>query len=553
MKITKIEQAQTGFASGSGARPLSSRLDPGAMAAPGAALAQLGNTISDTGQAWLEKEIAIRNQQEVAKAQSHMSTVVDNAREAVKMIPDPRVAEAEFNRIVSAERQRVDKGGVEGLSFTTGSGRRSWQAETSTLIANGAKNVRTTARTLMADTAVADTLRALDQLADDRANAQNQADRNRLEVDMRLRVKNLEAFGYLDPKDAFKTTKSYLSKSDALLIEKQLLEAEKSNDPDMAEDVFSAIQDSSQYENLEGEDRQNLSERALRLADRLERKAQADEDRQERRNKTQIEDNQRKTFRTLAAQIAKHQQDPNQELPSLLQILDAFAANDLSPSQFDKIREQLQSSGDPIIVDKVLVGEFYKEIRNAESEAQLEEIEDRAYNNLNKKFDLDSVEKIRQRINEAKSNTPQARQAKIFGNLLDTVAQAGGILDSILPGAKEKAAVIEAQFEADIADGVSVTEAFRSAVDALQKGQRANLRSLAPPRLGAASGKPLDQWTIEDVRQSREVTKGQFSGKASTLALELFKLRVLENYITNKPSDDDINNQVNQFEGAQDR
>lgn len=552
MKITRIEQAQGGFVAGSGARPLSSRLDPGAMAAPGAALAQLGNTISNTGQAWLEKEIAIRNQQEVAKAKSHMSTVVDNAREAVKAIPDPKVAEYEFNRIVSMERQLVDKGGIEGLSFTTGSGKRSWQAETSALIANGAKNVRSTARTLMADTAVADTYRMLDQLADDRANAQNQADRDYREVDMRMLIGNLEGIGHVDPKQAYTLTKSYLSKSDALLIEKQLLEAEKNNDPDMAEDVFSAIQDSSQHENLDPETRQNLSERALRLADRLERKAQADEDRQERRNKTQVEKTQRDTFRTLASQIAKHQQDPEEPLPSLLQILDAFAANDLSPNGFEKIRELLQSSGDPIIVDKVLVGEFYKEIRNAESEAQLVEIEDRAYNLLNKKFDLESVEKIRQRINEAKSNTPQARQAKIFGNLLDTVAQAGGILDSILPGAKEKAAVIEAQFEADIADGVSVTEAFRSAVDALQKGQRANLRSLAPPRLGAASGKPLDQWTIEDVRQSREVTKAQFSGKTSSLALELFKLRVLENYVTNKPDENDINRQLEKFEGAQD-
>ena len=552
MKITRIEQAQTGFASGSGARPLSSRLDPNAMAAPGAALAQLGNTISDTGQAWLEKEIAIRNQQEVAKAKSHMSTVVDNAREAVKTIPDPRVAEAEFNRIVSAERQRVDKGGVEGLSFTTGTGRRSWQAETSTLIATGAKNVRSTARTLMADTAVANTYRALDQLAEDRANAQTESDRQRLENDMRLLVDSLEDIGFVDPKQAYTLNKSYLSKSDALLIEKQLLEAEKSNDPDMAENVFSAIQYPSQYTNLDPETRQNLSERALGLADRLERKGQADEDRQERRIKRQIEKTQRDTFRTLASQIAKHQQDPKEPLPSLLQILDAFAANDLSPNGFEKIRELLQSSGDPIIVDKVLVGEFYKEIRNAESEAQLEEIEDRAYSNLNKKLDLESVEKIRIRISEAKSNTPQARQAKIFGNLLDTVAQAGGILDSILPGAKEKAAVIEAQFEADIADGVSVTEAFRSAVDALQKGQVANLRSLAPPRLGAASGKPLDQWTVEDVRQSREATKIEFKGKASTLALELFKLRVLENYITNKPSADDINNQMKAFEDAQD-
>jgi len=112
MKITKIEQPETGFVAGSGARPLSARLNAGAMAAPGQAVAQLGNTISNIGQQWLEKEVAIRNQAEVSKAKSQLSSAVETARDMVKAIPVPLVAERVFNRYVSSERQRVDKGGI---------------------------------------------------------------------------------------------------------------------------------------------------------------------------------------------------------------------------------------------------------------------------------------------------------------------------------------------------------------------------------------------------------------------------------------------------------
>jgi len=241
MKITKIEQPQTGFVAGSGARPLSARLNAGAMAAAGQAVAQLGNTISNIGQQWLEKEVAIRNQAEVSKAKSHMTSAVETAREMVKTIPDPLEAERVFNRYVTSERQRVDKGGIEGLSFTTGSGKRTWRAETSAIIANGAKNVRTTARALMAETAVTNSYRYLDQIAVEMSTAPTTSDRDRLEREVRLEAMNLKLMGHIGPKDEFNLVKKYLGKADVLQVEAQLLQAEKNDDPEAAENVFSAI------------------------------------------------------------------------------------------------------------------------------------------------------------------------------------------------------------------------------------------------------------------------------------------------------------------------
>ncbi len=534
MKITKIEQPQTGFVAGSGARPLSARLNASAMAAPGQAVAQLGNTISNIGQQWLEKEVAIRNQAEVSKAKSHMSSAVETAREMVKTIPDPLEAERVFNRYVTSERQRVDKGGIEGLSFTTGSGKRTWRAETSAIIANGAKNVRTTARALMAETAVTDSYRTLDKIAVEMSTASTASDRARLESEVRKEAMNLKLMGHIGPKDEFNLVKKYLGKADVLQVEAQLLQAEKEDNPEAAENVFSAIQSPESYPNLEPEDRQNLSERSLRLANRLESKALATDDRKQRKAKTQLEERQNKRYRTYAAQIQKYRLNSGNERPSLTAIQDDFATGEISDKQRTTLERMLQSSDDPIIVDNIELNNFFKEIRAANSESDLNAIVDRAYGQVGLTQTLDTAERIENRARSQIARTPQAQQEKIFGSVLDQVAQSGGILDSILPGAKEKAAVIRAQFEADIDDGVAVPQAFRNAVDALQQGQRTNLRSLVPPRLGAAKNKPMTEWTVEDVKESRTETKRAFQGKASSLALELFKLRILENYITTK-------------------
>jgi hypothetical protein len=288
----------------------------------------------------------------------------------------------------------------------------------------------------------------------------------------------------------------------------------------------------------------------LRLAGRLERKKQADEDRADRKAKRDIDKTQRMTFRQLATGIEKNRQDSKNPRPRLTQIIDAFGDGELSQSGYEKLIGMLEKSGDPIVVDQSVVRDFFKDIREAESEDALEQIVDRAYNQIGVKIDLATAQAIENRANGQTAKTPQARQARIFGNLLQTVAEPGGVLDQILPGAKEKAAVIQAQFEADIEDGVAVPQAFRAAVDALQKSQRANLRSMAAPRLGEASSKPMDEWTMEDVRQSRQATKTQFKGKPSSLALELFKLRVLENYINKKADADRANEEADDFEKA---
>ena len=534
MKIPRIQEAQQSYGAGSGARPLSSSVSPGAMAAPGQALAQLGNTLQDISSTWLNTELTIRNQQEVSKAKSYMSTKVDEATEAVKTIADPKQAEAEYNRLVKEAQNAVNKGGVEGLSFTTGSARRTWQAEASTLVSNGAKNVRTTARTLMAETAVASAYQNLDEMAKKRANATSQSDQKRIEGDILFSVQMLEAMGHVDPTAAYALQKKYLSKSDQLLVEKQLLGAEVYDNPELAEDVFGNLQDVNQYQNLSAEARQNLSERALQLADRLERKRQADDARANRENERAIKQRQNKTFSTFLSQISKYKQDreKNPELPSQSQILAAFEAGDLRPEQQEKLFLELQTSNEPLVVDQQIVQEYRKQIREASNPDDLDDIIDDAY--ADRRLDGATIQALEAHAEGAKKRTPGFRAYKRYANVLDELATPQGFIETLLPGAKERFAVIKAQFEAAVDEGVDPAVAFNEAMQAVQANRKINAKALVSPRVGKKAGKPIDQWTLDDVDEATEAARNTYKGRLSSLTMELLNLNGLRAYIQSK-------------------
>ena len=534
MKIPRIQEAQQSYVAGSGARPLSSNISAAAMAAPGQALAQLGNTLQDISSTWLNTELTIRNQQEVSKAKSYMSTKVDEATEAVKTIADPKQAEAEYNRLVKEAQNAVNKGGIEGLSFTTGSARRTWQAEASTLVSNGAKNVRTTARTLMAETAVASTYTALDKMAIDRANATSQSDQKRIEGDILFSVQMLEAMGHVDPTAAYALQKKYLSKSDQLLVEKQLLGAEVYDNPELAEDVFGNLQDVNQYQNLSAEARQNLSERALQLADRLERKRQADDARANRENERAIKQRQNKTFSTFLSQISKYKQDreKNPELPSQSQILAAFEAGDLRPEQQEKLFLELQTSNEPLVVDQQIVQEYRKQIREASNPDDLDDIIDDAY--ADRRLDGATIQALEAHAEGAKKRTPGFRAYKRYANVLDELATPQGFIETLLPGAKERFAVIKAQFEAAVDEGVDPAVAFNEAMQAVQANRKINAKALVSPRVGKKAGKPIDQWTLDDVDEATEAARNTYKGRLSSLTMELLNLNGLRAYIQSK-------------------
>ena len=538
MKIPRIQEPQQSFVAGSGARPLSARVNPGAMAAPGQALAQLGNTLQDITSTWLNTELTIRNQQEVAKAKSYMATKVDEATQAVKTIADPKKAEAEYTRLVKVAQNAVNKGGVEGLSFTTGSARRTWQAEASTLVSNGAKTVRTTARTLMAETAVADAYSSLDKIARDRASATSQSDQKRYEGDITFVVQMLQGMGHIDPKQAYALQQKYLGKSDQLLVEKQLLGAEENDDPEIAEDVFGNLQDVEQYQNLSNEARQDLSERALRLADRLERKKQADDDRADRKNAAAITKRQNKTYATFLAQISEYKQDPekNPELPSQSQILASFKAGDLRPEQQEKLFTELRTSNEPLVVDQRIVQDYRQQIRAASGPDDLDDIIDDAYKDS--RLDGQTIQALEAHAEGAKKRTPEFRAYKRYADVLDQLGTPQGIIDKLLPGAKERFAIIKAQYEAAVDEGVDPTTAFNDAMEAIQANRRINEKALVPPRVGKKAGTPIDQWTLDDVAEAVEAARTAYKGRISSLTIELLNLKGLQTYIQSKMDED---------------
>ncbi len=70
MKIPTISTVDKGLTRKTGAQPMNVRLSGDAMAAPGRAVAQLGQTVTNAGLNWLDKELKMRRATEVAAAKN---------------------------------------------------------------------------------------------------------------------------------------------------------------------------------------------------------------------------------------------------------------------------------------------------------------------------------------------------------------------------------------------------------------------------------------------------------------------------------------------------
>tara|TARA_R110000868_G_scaffold115239_5_gene307885 strand:+ start:817 stop:2550 length:1734 start_codon:yes stop_codon:yes gene_type:complete len=182
--------------------------------------------------------------------------------------------------------------------------------------------------------------------------------------------------------------------------------------------------------------------------------------------------------------------------------------------------------------DQSFIGDIRKQTREAKNKEEIEAIQDLLDSGLGKggKLTLQDHGVLSDRLTTQLTKTPQALNQKIFSNALDKLVKSGDYLDKILPGAKDRAAIVQIQFEADLRDGVEPSTAFQNALDSFRSRGGATLNAIAVPRLGPA--KKLSEWTLADANETLERTKIEFRGSPSTLAIQLINLNALIGYLT---------------------
>jgi hypothetical protein len=126
-------------------------------------------------------------------------------------------------------------------------------------------------------------------------------------------------------------------------------------------------------------------------------------------------------------------------------------------------------------------------------------------------------------------NSPETKRANSYSKALTKVLASTDFLDKVLPGAKDRAAFVQIDFEARIADGEDPAVAFTEALEAFRTRGTVKLNSIPRPQFGPA--KRLNEWTLEEVEEARTETITKFRGKANTLATQMLILNSISSYL----------------------
>ena len=292
----------------------------------------------------------------------------------------------------------------------------------------------------------------------------------------------------------------------------------------------------------------------------LERARNAEQTRVESSAAKNLKTGQSNRYVAFASSIIKANKDPNNReaqttKPSLGELQIALEQRDITPVHYNNLIQQLNNV-DAAVPDREFYNDTLRKIRVADTKQEIEDLVTNAYAQLSPTaatpINREMMTTIEQRAEQFVTKTPEAIATKKFGELLKALTDPSGILDKIMGGSSERAALVMFTFDAQISEnGKTPQEAFRMAIDQFNISDKANLNAIPLPLFPAFTEDEqgtvgvstlgiektnLKDRTIEDIQNSRKETLRKFEGKPSLLGSELFKLKMLEKYIDAKDS-----------------
>ena len=549
------------------AQPLQAQANSSAFESVGQAVAGFQQT-ADNASKWFATQQKMENATQVATGKRKYEEKLQDLQRTIEQDPrfnsSPIQIETEYKK-----RAKV----FQSLASNKVQGRRAkitFNTEALDLTATYLTKVKSNARVRLTAQATAETLRRgeeieqklskLDPVAD---KAQVTKLRDELFGDPKKGkigiYKELEGFGFIKSTDTLKYEKAALNRIGVQQIEKKFQEASSlSGTRDdlesgvAAEAARDALLEIPKIKGLTVQSRMDLQESGMRLVHQLERRRASDNLREERSLERKAKKNQTDNFISVLTRIGKaysnpDDQDAQTDKPTLTELMQLRATQEITDSQYNNSVTALNQQF-AIVTDQRYFSELHEDIRKASSKAEIEEIVNKAYAaldpNAKRKLRFEDVERLLNLGQQYAEKTPRAKQIKAFASLLDELTKANGIMDKIYAGASERAALVIHQFDAAVSEtDIAPVDAFRDAMSKFQINEDANLNSISklafPPLVGRddnqrPTDKPLKDYTIEDIQESRALTLSKWKDRPSSLGAELYKLKVLQDYIVAK-------------------
>ena len=558
------------------------KADASAFAAPGLAQAEMGDAISRFAQQYGQYEKKILHNTQVNAANSAYSSKLIEIQNDIELDPtlnaNPELALDEFNRRAKAARKSITSTGslnvggqvVKDLTFSLRQSRNAFADASSTAATTAASSVRKLARARMIDQSIGATLELADKLSQEihsgaftGPDLQRKIDElyGRTIIDTKtgtvIRRSNgifdaLQDMGHLTGKQVQAYEKTYRVKG-ARADATNAMRAAASGDPLVAAqrlgDFGLKIQDTNYLPDLPPLDRATFATTVERLRTSLEAKAVAQETKKINDGIKQKNLTYTKTFRNFYTQIRQARQgakDPNGNpiaMPTLPDFIQAENADELKPGDVDKLTRMLTSLEPTQPNPRVLV-DSRKRIREARNQEAINAELENMRAQIGITIGPGQFENLENYATSAISKTPEFRKRKRYEKLFDKLFAAEGPLDRIIGGVQQQSAILRAEFDAMVDDKVPIDDAFREVYRSFLENKKIQLEALVPPKFGPVIGadplgdpgmtKPLKEWTAEDVIETRKRTMQKYSGRASGLAIEIFKLDALMEYLEAK-------------------
>ena len=540
MIIPKTFISQTLRTADTGARPLTVQADANAMAAPGRALAALGEEGVNAGVKWMANEIKIRRATDVTTTETAYKSAMFEHENVANAMNDPEKAKAYIAQKSKIEQERLKKTTGRFDSVTKRRIGTVYATEDSLITSR----VRNEARKRMVSEHIASSIDSIEKIKTDLATASEAgqiilsekvlgkpADPLKGTSATTGIIDNLVDLGYLNAEQGQKAAQNFRQDVDENAVDQRILEVTQVGDPEQADKLSVDLANPANFSNLSASRRTALQEQVLKLSDRLAKRLITTTDKQAARDEKNAKKAQVTLELSFHKRIAGYRDNPENILPDENQILEARVEGRITEPGYKRIIDGIENIDKPIINDRGFVTEAYTDIFKAETQLALDNVlKETQKKFIEGKIDTVTLQDIENRIAGRKNNTDEYLQIKSFTEVLNAYLKAEGILDGLLPGSAEKRAGVLDKFNSSIRDKTPVLEAFRDAFNSIDKVK--NVDQLLKPRFGP--DRDLNLWTLEDVESSINETKTKYRGKANMLASELAQLFLFKKYIKGK-------------------
>ena len=557
-------------------QPLNIQANSGAFEGGGQSLVTIGNAVMAQA-TWMDAEQKIVNANEVSKAEGLYKEALIKLENEINETPaynsNPKQAAAYFelrNKALLANSAKGITGKLATSTFLTNA---------NDLKLTSKARMTKIARARLVSKSIEEAQIKANTLENELAELEPGSSQYKKKEDELYGRGNKEGVfdsmvmkGIIKPTDRYKFEKKSRGKVESNHIHKALTVAQTMS---LTEDDIKTGSASKQalqvyndiiagkHKHLDFDQKQKLAEQALRLSNTLMTRRNNEFERKQLREKRDRDDRHLNNSNALLSRIITERTKPDdadaqKKAPTAIEVEKAFVNKQINKSQYEGIIRALNSQG-AVVTDRNYLANQVERIRKAQSKQEIEKVITESYKNISR-LNYDDLRFLRSMAEQYAANTPRMKRAKIFGTLIDTLLKPSGILDNILPGARERAGLVKTNFDIAIMENVDPLEAFNTALDQFRVDEKINLRKIPIPRFlpvapGAealAENRDISTWTLADVSASREMAKTKFKGRVGSLATELFNLEMIDRYIAVRDDAlsnlDQINEQTKQLQ-----